>query len=67
MEILGFGSGPEQPLGRFVEFFGDMVEHAGRTVLRRTSEFLFQKLPRSAADENGTREKTWNEMGTQGR
>jgi len=58
IEKLSFGSTPEQPLGRFVEFFGDMVQHGGSAVLWRAFEFVFQKFPGSAADENRTREET---------
>ena len=57
-EKLKFGSAPEQPLGRFVEPFGDMIQHGGGAVLWRAVEFLFQKFPSSAADENRTREET---------
>jgi len=32
---------PEQPLSRFVEPFGDMIEHGGVAVLLRGAEFVF--------------------------
>ena len=57
-EKLEFGSAPEQSLGRFVELFGDMIQHGGGAVLWRAVEFLFQKVSSSAADENRTREET---------
>lgn len=57
-EELNFASIAEQPLGRFIESFGDMVQHCGGTVLGRALEFLFQESPGSAADKNRTREET---------
>lgn len=40
MEVLIFGTTPEQPLGGFVEAFGDMVYHARATIPGRAFEFL---------------------------
>ena len=57
MEELIFGAAAEQPLGRFVEPFGDVVYHSRGAIPRRASEFVLQKSSRSAADENRTREK----------
>lgn len=57
-DVLVFGPNPEQPLGCFVEAFGDMVQHGRGTIPGRPLEFLLQKFPCSAADENGAREKT---------
>jgi len=33
MEKLNFGSTPKRRLGRFIEPFGDMVQHGWRAVL----------------------------------
>lgn len=60
MEKLNFRFIPEQPLGRFIEPFSDMIQHGGVTVLRGPFESFLQKPPGSAADEDRTREETWD-------
>ena len=51
MKELIFGSGPEQPLGRLIKPFGDMVQNGRSVVPWRAFKLVFQKFPGSAADE----------------
>ena len=57
-KVLNFGPFAEQPFGRFVKPFGDVIQHSRSAVLRRTVKPLFQKFSSSAADKNRTREET---------
>ena len=58
MKVLIFAPAPEQSFCGLIETFGNMVQHGGSAVLGRSFEFIFQKPPCSATDENGAREKT---------
>ena len=57
-KVLNFCPFTEQPFGRFVKPFGDVIQHSRSAVLRRTAKPLFQKFSSSAADKNRTREET---------